>query len=60
MAETFVFVNLTIVNVIWNGTTMAPLGQYWTNMEQNLDSSFLDTLGLDHQTLTQTKLLGLY
>ena len=60
MAETFVFVNLTIVNVIWNDTTMAPLGQYWANMGQNLDSSFLETLGLDHQTLTQTKLLGLY
>ena len=49
-------VNLTLVNIIWNATVMAPHGDYWRNMETSLASSLLETL--DRETNTGARLLG--
>ena len=54
--ESFVLVNLTLVNIIWNATVMAPQGDYWRNMESSLGSSLLETL--DRETNTGIRLLG--
>ena len=54
--ESFVLVNLTLVNIIWNATVMAPHGDYWRNMETSLASSLLETL--DRETNTGVRLLG--